>query len=135
MSNTVDKIIQRVTQLAQLKGETPTASMNASGVGKNFFFNMRGGSTPSVGKIEQLAAYFDVTADYLLGRTDTPTPVNKKDTPAEVSRDAIKFALFGDANIDDELMDEVEDYARFAAARKRKQGNDNTRKTPPDGTG
>lgn len=35
-------------------------------------------STPSGDKIEKIADYFNVSTDYLLGRTDNPTIANKK---------------------------------------------------------
>ncbi|HHG7453021.1 TPA: helix-turn-helix domain-containing protein [Streptococcus pneumoniae] len=36
-------------------------------------------STPSGDKIEKIADYFNVSTDYLLGRTDNPTIANKKE--------------------------------------------------------
>lgn len=36
-------------------------------------------STPSCDKIEKIADYFNVSTDYLLGRTDNPTIANKKE--------------------------------------------------------
>ncbi|VQC19070.1 repressor protein [Streptococcus pneumoniae] len=36
-------------------------------------------STPSGYKIEKIADYFNVSTDYLLGRTDNPTIANKKE--------------------------------------------------------
>ncbi|VKS50393.1 repressor protein [Streptococcus pneumoniae] len=36
-------------------------------------------STPSSDKIEKIADYFNVSTDYLLGRTDNPTIANKKE--------------------------------------------------------
>jgi len=47
--------------------------MKDAGVGKNFFYNIRSGSVPSSSKIEMIAAYFGVSADYILG-TDKPNP-------------------------------------------------------------
>lgn len=40
-----------------------------------------------------------------------------------VSDDDIKFALFGDAEIDDELYEEVKAFARFAKERKEKRSS------------
>lgn len=36
-------------------------------------------STPSGDKIEKIADYFNISTDYLLGRTDNPTIANKKE--------------------------------------------------------
>lgn len=48
----------------------------------------------------------------------TPTAVGSE---RSVSDDDIKFALFGDAEIDDELYEEVKAFARFAKERKEKR--------------
>ena len=73
-------IITRVTELAEAKGEKPTTSMKAAGVGKNFFYNIRErGATPSIEKINKLATYFGVSTDYILGIEKPATP---KEQPA-----------------------------------------------------
>lgn len=67
-----------------------------------------------------IARFFGVTIDYLLGKeTKTPTLEGER----SVNDDDIKFALFGDAEIDDELYEEVKAFARFAKERKEKRSN------------
>jgi hypothetical protein len=70
-----DIIIERVSQLAKAKGEKPTVSMRAAEVGKDFFANIRKGYKPTFEKISRLADYFNVQTDYILGRSDTPNPL------------------------------------------------------------
>jgi hypothetical protein len=70
MNETNETIIKRVTLLAQAKGEKPTTSMKAAGVGYNFFVDLRKGQKPSYDKIVMLADYFEVSTDYLLGKND-----------------------------------------------------------------
>lgn len=77
-------IIERVTLLAEKKGEKPTVSMKAAEVGYNLFVDLRKGKKPSYEKVALLADYFNTTTDYLLGRTDDPTkkePTHDGQTP------------------------------------------------------
>ena len=61
---------------------------------------------------DKMAAYFGVSVGYLLG-TDT-----KKRSPPEgehtISDDDIKIALWGTREIDDDVLDRVRQFAKFA---------------------
>ena len=61
-----------------------------------------------------LAAFFGVSTDYLLEKTDI-----RSDTRTTLDDDDIKFALFGTTDIDDATLDDIKAYARF----KREQYN------------
>lgn len=39
----------------------------------------KGSRTPDYDILQSLADYYDVSIDYLLGRTDNPTPIDRKD--------------------------------------------------------
>lgn len=69
-------------------------------------------SEPSNDVLCMLADFFDVSVDYLLGRTGT--------SPHPIIRDEdIKFALFGGENeITDEQFEEVKRYARYIKERE-----------------
>ncbi|WPZ20036.1 helix-turn-helix transcriptional regulator [Geobacillus subterraneus] len=43
-----------------------------------------GQSQPDIDTINKLAEFFNVTTDYLLGRTDDPTPPEQDDIPEEL---------------------------------------------------
>lgn len=60
-----------------------------------------GRTMPDIDTITQVAKYFNVSTDYLLGRDDDP-----KSAPADAKKDIddIRFALFGD--VADEITDE-----------------------------
>lgn len=65
----------------------------------------------------KLADYFDVTTDYLLGRTDDPTPLDAKNPATDdISLDDIEFALFGEVR---ELTDEDKQELLRDARRMR----------------
>ena len=64
---------------------------------------------PTTEILEKLADYFDVTVDYILGKTDERKPINH-----DVTDDDIKFALFGgDGEITDEMYNDVKNFAQF----------------------
>lgn len=78
-------------------------------------------SSPSTETLNNVANYFGVSTDYLLGKTD-----QKEKAPAEagakpeISDEDLKFALWGDAsNIDDADLEDVRRYAAFVAERKK----------------
>ena len=75
----------------------------------------RGRSTPKLPKLQKLADYFGVSLEYLMG-----TDPNGRPAPTAPPSDAdIKFALFGDRDIDDEVLEEVKAFAKFAQERMK----------------
>ena len=77
----------------------------------------------------KISDFFDVSVDYLLGKTD----IKKAPAHGEQGRDEfelsdgmenLKFALFGGdgiEDIDDEMMEDVKAYARFKLQQKQKE--------------
>ena len=78
----VDVLLKRIDELSADRGINRTTAFEQSGVGKNFKSNLSI-AKPSIGKITQLANYFEVPVDYLIGKTDDPSPQQKK--PAAIS--------------------------------------------------
>lgn len=77
---------------------------------------MEKGGYPNGTTLAKIADYFGVSTDFLLG-TEHST-----DSAAEPLQDAdIKFALFGDTEIDDEVMQSVREFAAFAKANWEKK--------------
>lgn len=70
---------------------------------------------PDTDTVAALAAFFDVSTDYLLGKTDIRKPAGHP----SIDDDDIKFALFGTTDIDDATLEDIKAYARF----KREQYN------------
>lgn len=78
----------------------------------------KGLNMPRMDKIERLANYFGLPKSYFIEDTkEAPTQEGER----KVNDDDIKFALFGDVDIDDDLYDEVKRFARFAKAQKEER--------------
>ena len=70
-------------------------------------------TSPDVQTMGAIAEYFNVSIDYLLGRTDDPTPPSLNEQMSE-----IEFALSGELrDMSDAEKQDILDYVRF----KRRQ--------------
>lgn len=50
-------------------------------------------SKPSIDKVEKVANYFDVSVDYLLGRTDNPQSLSKEQKREQTVEEALKSVM------------------------------------------
>ena len=78
----------------------------------------RGRSVPKLEKLKKLADYFGVSVEYLMGNGEPAENVSPR---APIRDEDIKFALFGDRDIDDDVLEEVKAFARFARERKKQK--------------
>lgn len=70
-------------------------------------------------KLSEIANYFNVSVDYLLGNEEK-TPANTGERI--ISDDDIMFALWGDTtDVDEDDLDDVKRYAAFVRERKKKK--------------
>ena len=108
----------RLKSLCEAQGESVSRLAKSLGLSTANPTEWKRGTIPRASVLGQIADRLNVSIDYLLGRTDiaAPTPTHKDDS--------IKFALFGDTEITDEVMDEVRSFAQFVAARERGKSND-----------
>lgn len=63
---------ERFKSLCDAEGIKPNALGKKIGIGSATITQWKQGSDPSAEKIQQIAAYFNVSSDYLLGNTDNP---------------------------------------------------------------
>lgn len=76
------------------------------------------GATPSGDTLDKIAAYFGVSADYLLGKEAEKAPT--ADGERSISNNELKFALWGDCeDINDDDLADVLRYAAFVRERKK----------------
>lgn len=76
----------RIKELSKKRGKSPKQVALELGLGENLFYKWKT-SSPTADKLQLVADYFNVSTDYLLGRTDDPnagvTPENRKLTVEE----------------------------------------------------
>lgn len=70
MKGNVDMItFERIKELAKQQGKSLNKIEEELGYGKNVLYRLKD-SKPSAERLEELANYFNVSVDYLLGRTE-----------------------------------------------------------------
>ena len=71
--------IERLDILLKEKCVNKMTFLHDLGYSKNAYSEWKSGVTKSyMNKIDSIADYFDVSVDYLLGRTDNPSPIGEK---------------------------------------------------------
>ena len=63
---------EKIKSLAKKQGISLNTLEDRVGLGKNYIYSLKNKKTPSAEHISKIADYFNVSTDYLLGRTDTP---------------------------------------------------------------
>ncbi|MFC6279502.1 helix-turn-helix domain-containing protein [Streptococcus moroccensis] len=76
------------------------------GLGKNSLYGLKR-NQPSAERLQEIADYFHVSTDYLLGRTDNPRIAKESDAPSEVDlKELAKDSFFYDGHhLNDEDID------------------------------
>lgn len=67
--------------------------------------------------LTKISGFFGVSIDYLLGTETKKAPT--QDGERKVSDDDIKFALWGTREIDDDVLDRVRQFAKFAQENEK----------------
>lgn len=106
-------LFERIKQLADSRGKSLQDVAETVGLSKNIFYKWKT-SEPKAKDLEKVADYFDVSVDYLLGRTENPNGLS--DSPKIGDTIAAHFRL-NTANMDiedaEELEEELKDYMNF----------------------
>ena len=63
-------VFERVKKLAKSHSKTIKQVTFDLGYSENYFYSLKSGKQPSAEKLQEIADYFNVSVDYLLGRTD-----------------------------------------------------------------
>ena len=69
---------EKIKELAKKRGKALGQVEEDLGYGRNTLYKIKN-STPNAERIAEIANYFNVSTDYLLGRTDNPTIANAKE--------------------------------------------------------
>ena len=67
-----DRIIEKIKNLCDKNNISINKLLQNCESGKSLVDNMKKGSIPTVDKIIKIADYFDVSIDYLVGRSNNP---------------------------------------------------------------
>ena len=85
---------EKIKELAENQGISLNKLEEKLGYSRNTIYNMRK-STPNSGRIAEIADYFNVSTDYLLGRTDNPklytTPDGKEVDLSDLRNSVVLF--------------------------------------------
>lgn len=103
--------VEKIINLLNENNISAAKMMRELGFSSGLFSQWKSGKQkPSAEKLVKIAEYFNVSADYLLGKEPTIT---------EPSDNDIKFALFnGSEGITDEMFDEVKQFAEMVKLRE-----------------
>jgi transcriptional regulator with XRE-family HTH domain len=118
-------IYERIELLIKNKGITKKSFCEQLKISTgNFGDWKRGKSTPGTHKLIEIAAYFDVSLDWLLtGKERYAQTVNEQSSP-------YFFELMGQLNCQDEVLSErekdfIKEYIEFSVYRKSRQQSSN----------
>lgn len=109
--------MNRLKELRTEKGVSQQVIADYLGITRQSYSNYElGNREADYETLSKLANYFDTTVDYLIGNSDSKSPVNNSPTD-----DDIKFALFGgEKGISDEAYEDVKRFAAFIKEKYKK---------------
>ena len=108
----------RFEDLCKQKGVSKQRACIDCGLSRTAWNKWKAGAIPNGDAVQSLADYFGVTTDYLLtGEKTKKAPTQEGER--KVSDDDIKFALWGTREIDDDVLDRVRQFAKFAQENEK----------------
>ncbi|HGF7488908.1 TPA: helix-turn-helix domain-containing protein [Enterococcus faecium] len=95
-------VFERIKFLAKKHSKTMKQVTIDLGYSENYFYSLKSGKQPSAEKLTEIANYFNVSVDYLLGREERETPkfvdLSEDDTVfsfdgKEISKETMRKAI------------------------------------------
>ena len=126
----------KLRELRKKSGESQYDLAKILSVAQSTVGNWESGKRqPDFDMAVKLAKHYNTTTDYLIGGNDALTPPNAEKTATgdgdgqSISDSDLKFAFWGQTDIDDELLNDVREYARFVKQRKdaQRKANENSK--------
>ncbi|EJV05046.1 helix-turn-helix domain-containing protein, partial [Enterococcus faecalis] len=74
------------------------------GYSENYFYSLKSGKQPSAEKLKEIAEYFNVSVDYLLGRTENPNISSSKEDFSRLIKDEEENELLAAFRMESEDM-------------------------------
>jgi len=115
---------ERLEEAMNLRASSPSKLTEALKLSSGqFSIWKKGTSKPSTEAIEKLANVLNVSTDYLLGRTDDPSPYPNQNLniPQDIAN--VQFAFYeGDKDeLTQEDIDDIAKYVRYMREKRRKE--------------
>ena len=107
-------LYENIQSLCQAQDIRPGRLCADTGLSRGLLSDLKAGRTKTLSakNMQVIADFFGVSVEALLGEP----------APRQLSREDIKFALFGgDGEITDEMYDEVLQFAAYVKQRKKKE--------------
>lgn len=106
--------IDKICLLLKNQSKKQIDLTNYLGISKNVFTDWKAGRNNSYQKyLPQIAEFFNISIDELLDRNRNGQSDNEK----------LSFALFGTADVDEEVLDDVRKYAQIARKMREEEKN------------
>ena len=111
---------KKIKELADKQGISLNKLEEKLSFSRNTIYNMKK-STPNVERVSMIADYFNVSTDYLLGRTDNPVIAGDTVTKTEIDlkKDAAESFFYDGHELNDEDLDLISSLLE-ARMRNRK---------------
>lgn len=111
---------EKIKELAKKRGKSLGQVEEDLGYGRNTLYKIKN-STPNAERIAEIANYFNVSTDYLLGRTDNPVIAGVKTTKTEIDlkKDAVESFFYDGHELNNEDLDLISSLLE-ARMRNRK---------------
>lgn len=109
--------LEKIKELAQKRGISLQKVAEDLGYSINYLYTLKE-KTPKSDRLQEIADYFNVSTDYLLGRTDNPVITREKGTKTEIDlkKDAAESFFYDGHELNDEDLDLI---ASLLEARMR----------------
>lgn len=119
-------VFERIKSLAKSHSKTMkqvTLDLNYS---ENYFYTLKNGKQPSAEKLNEIADYFGVSVDYLLGRTDN---LSNENNNLKETLEQPTLLFYGGEKLTEEDKEAVADYLEgYLLNKKRKEALKRERK-------
>lgn len=103
---------ERIKELAKKRGVNLQKVSEDLGFSTNYLYSLKNKKTPSAEHMAKIAEYFNVSTDYILGRTDNPNLPSDSVTTADgrvvdLSNLRERVVLFDGKPLSDEDVDKI----------------------------
>ena len=112
--------LEKIKELAKKRGIPLSKLEESLGYSTNYFYTLKT-KTPNSDRLQEIADYFNVSTDYLLGRTDNPVIAGDTVTKTEIDlkKDAAESFFYDGHELNDEDLDLISSLLE-ARMRNRK---------------